>query len=510
MYVSTRKFARKYVLTRKGESMPKTKKNEVNPETGMVDGPYVYENHAKPKTRRDFLGLGLLGMSSYVVAPSLLSMLWSTRAAAEGCVDTSAGSGMMPFLCFDLAGGANIAGSNVIVGKAGGQEDFINNYTTLGLPGALSPRANAANINRDLGLLFHSSSGFLAGLMSVTTKATRDNLEGAVFCTALLDDINSNPINPMYWISKAGASGKLTSLVGSTPSISGGSSSIPASSFNPASRPVQINSAQDAKNLANLGRITEIFGAEKASKILIAAERMSSSQVDRFSKIDIGDQIKEMVRCGYIKSVDAAKFDSKLIDPAQDAQMAGLYNLAVPDQAQAATIAKLVIEGQVGAATILKPGYDYHTNNRTVGDAMDRIAGAAVGQALELAARKQKDLVIYVCTDGGVTSNGQVDGTGKGVWTADSGQRAASFMLVYRKDGRASVRNGKRQIGAYNDQGTVNSKFNRISESAETLTKVVVANYLALHGKEGELPNVIGKDEFRQDLDQYLVFEKKS
>ena len=53
------------------------------------------------------------------------------------CGIATQGAGKIPFICFDLAGGANIAGSNVLVGKQGGQLDFLTTagYSKLGLPG---------------------------------------------------------------------------------------------------------------------------------------------------------------------------------------------------------------------------------------------------------------------------------------------------------------------------------------------------------------------------------------
>ena len=44
-------------------------------------------------------------------------------SALSNCTVGVNGSGMVPFICFDLAGGANLAGSNVMVGGAGGQND---------------------------------------------------------------------------------------------------------------------------------------------------------------------------------------------------------------------------------------------------------------------------------------------------------------------------------------------------------------------------------------------------
>ena len=72
------------------------------------------------------------------------------------------GAGKIPFICFDLAGGANIANSNVLVGGSGGQSDLISTqgYEKMGLPGDMVPGLNDANgdpfANFDLGLGFPS------------------------------------------------------------------------------------------------------------------------------------------------------------------------------------------------------------------------------------------------------------------------------------------------------------------------------------------------------------------
>jgi len=141
-------------------------------------------------------------------------------------------------------------------------------------------------------------------------------------------------------------------------------------------------------------------------------------------------------------------------------------------------------------------------------------AGRLMGQALELAALKQKDLVVYVFSDGSVTSNGRIDnsanGRGKTVWTGDSGQRSAAIMLYYRAAGKPKLRDSSvRQIGAFKDSGAVDNGVNKISSSVETLAMAVVANYLAIQGKEGDIAKVLGSDPFGSDIDQYLVFDKQ-
>ena len=82
------------------------------------------------------------------------------------------GAGKIPFICIDLAGGANMVGSNVLIGGPGGQLDFLSTagYGKLGLPGDMLPgMTNAATgtsfTDTRLGLAFHSDSAFLRGIM---------------------------------------------------------------------------------------------------------------------------------------------------------------------------------------------------------------------------------------------------------------------------------------------------------------------------------------------------------
>lgn len=477
--------------------------------------PLLYPDHKTPVTRRDFLAQGLIGMSGYVLAPSILSML-SSKAFALDCNAAAGPSGAKKapaFLAFDLVGGANIAGSNVMVGKQGGQEDFLSSYTTLGLPADM-----ARNVNRDFGLVFHNDSAILRGMQSVITSAdVRAKIEGAVFCVASSDDTANNPFNPTYWINGAGAKGELVSILGSRAGDSGGNSRAPAKSINPAARPVRIATPQDALSLVRLGKLAELLSPNKAQKVLKAVESMSAAQLARFSSKDVPDQIKELVQCGYIKSTDMiTKFTPASLDATQDPLVTQVFpTLTNAEDQRVATMSKLLLDGYAGAATVEMGGFDYHNGSRATGEARDFQAGRLIGAAIQLAALKQQDLVVYVYSDGSVTSSGALDnstaGRGKGVWTADSGQRGASFMLMYRAAGKPKLRDSqRRQIGSFKDSGAVDNAATKVSANVETLAKAVVANYLAIQGREGELAKVVGDDPFSTELAQYLIFDKQS
>ena len=77
------------------------------------------------------------------------------------------------------------------------------------------------------------------------------------------------------------------------------------------------------------------------------------------------------------------------------------------------------------------------------GEQRDLRAGQCIGACLEYAARTGKPLMLYVFSDGSLSSNGMIDnsvnGRGKGVWTGDNQSTASSFFLVFNPDGPAGA-----------------------------------------------------------------------
>jgi hypothetical protein len=466
------------------------------------------------KTRRDFIAHGFLGGLATVMAPTLLTALTSSAAHALDCGTATSIVNGIPIIIFDLAGGSNIAGSNVLVGKAGGQLDFLTSYETLGLPQDMHPK-NAGQVNNELGLAFHSDSGILRGILGTTSTATRAKVEGGVFCAISNDDTQNNPHNPAYWLTKAGAVGDISQLTGTENTDSGGNASAPLNSIIPTLRPVTINSPKDALNLINIGRLGTLFGNDKSVKLLKAIENMSAERIKKFDRRALPDQIKDLVNCGYIQSQDALnRFLPQNIDPTLDTNVTSAFNnLNEGNQRKTATIAKMILDGHIGVGTVTIGGCDYHTDERATGEAKDFQIGDLIGRVLELAAKKQKDIIVYVVTDGGVSSNNKIDssagGRGKLGWGGDNGIRSASFMLYYRNAGKAQLRRANgRQIGFYKDSANIDGAASLISNSVTNLSKAVVANYLALSGKENTLETIVGDNPFSSDLDKYIIFNK--
>ena len=146
-------------------------------------------------------------------------------------------------------------------------------------------------------------------------------------------------------------------------------------------------------------------------------------------------------------------------------------------------------------------GYDYHTSDRQTGENRDLRAGRCIGACLAYAARMNQPLMLYVYSDGSVSSNGQVDnslgtgdalgGRGKGVWTGDNSDTACSFFLVYTPSGTIPLYdNGltddrHRQIGYFSADGSVVTSGTPAANNVDLLVQTVVLNYMALHGEHG-------------------------
>ena len=244
-------------------------------------GPFRHRGHRRPITRRDFLAQGFLTGAAVVTSPSLFGLLKRAGGGAYGeavaACNVTGGSGYMPFMCFDLAGGASIAGANVLVGGAQGQLDRLTNegYLRMGLRADQRPDL-AGMTNNELGLLFHSDSAMLAGIFDKLSIDARLNINGCVLCARSENDTGNNPHNPMYGINRAGANGDLVTLIGTEPSESGGNSVAPMAMIDPQSRPVKVDRAADVTGLVDTGKLVSLLNSDDAEAVMRAIENIRS------------------------------------------------------------------------------------------------------------------------------------------------------------------------------------------------------------------------------------------
>src|SRR5207244_3536157 len=88
------------------------------------------------------------------------------------------------------------------------------------------------------------------------------------------------------------------------------------------------------------------------------------------------------------------------------------------------------------------------------------VKSANTAAVLEYAQRVGKPVMIYVFSDGSLTSTGMVDsstgGRGKLGWQGDNSSVASTFFLAYSPKGRPQLRNGTagQQIGYFGSDGS--------------------------------------------------------
>lgn len=515
------------------------------------DAPLMHSDHPRPVSRRDMIRQGFIGGVGSAFVPSVFNLFASNAHAtvagdiqsmAPGCTLGTESLRKIPFICFDLAGGANFAGSNVLVGT-GDQQDFLTTagYSKLGLPPDMIPSVGN-NIDEDLGLAFHADSAILAGIKERFTTNI-NNTDGIVIPARSDNDTGNNPHNPMYGIARYAMSqggvfqednmqswGQLMALIGSRSSVSGGNSMAPQDLMVSSLQPTKVDRSLDARGLINTGSLMSLFNNDTAvaAQVLEAMARMSDDKLGRIQLLSdpIADgNLKDMIRCGYVKSSDiAASFSSPdILDPYNDAKIVGgsdddgSFNPIFTEAElngdrefqKTASIMKLVIEGRAGAGCVTMGGFDYHTGDRRTGEIRDLRAGRCMGACLEYAARMGVPLALYVFSDGSVASNGMIDdsieGRGKGVWTGDNSSTACSFMLVYNPNGRPGLTTGSRQIGFMRPDASVSTGSSPAANNVNLLVDTVVLNYMALHGDDGQFGNIIGNS--LGDQDEWVRFQ---
>lgn len=497
--------------------------------------PNFNAGHKKPRTRRELIAQGFMSGGAAIALPSILTIL-AERQAYGAAEDKCAGAGAagpfsLPMLVYDFAGGNNMAYSNFLVGTTSDQgagSGFLPDAAAqvLGVPPANNPANDPNMVNKELGILMNAKSAWLDGFKSSTTATTRALMDGVIFATRSADDSANNPLNPAFWIASAGAKGTLVDIIGSGNSPAKGRSTVPAESQNTASS-VAVRTAADATALVNTGVLGQIAAGQE-DKILKAAHSMSASRLAKFDEQALPKQIKDLVECGYIKSIEnLTQFTPDSVDPTKDVQVIGNGTTPAPLKAQKTTtvftgvaddanadptitMAKLVLDGYAGIGTISAAGYDYHGQGRVTQNTKDWQAGRNAGYAFELAARKQKPLVMVLLTDGATASAGGTPVAGLGLdmfsMTSDSGDKSSVIMLVFNPKGKPES-TGIRQIGAFNGAGSVDVTTS-VGNSIPNMTKAILLNYLALTGKEGDFDKLSKGNPFGADVKKHIAFGK--
>jgi hypothetical protein len=356
-------------------------------------------------------------------------------------------------------------------------------------------------------------------MMTKLSPQAAANISGAVVPARSDNDTSNNPHNPMYGIARAGSDGSLLTLIGSANSDSGGNSMAPANLIDLTIRPTKVDRPSDVTGLVDVGDLTAVLSQQDAVAVMESIYRISDRKmidVDNGQSITTEEVVKDLVRCGYLKSADLAERfgDPSTLDPAGDPEIVGAGgifsdaeftsgNRSAREFQKTASVMKMVINGFAGAGTIEMGGYDYHGGRRAEGEVKDFRAGQCMGAALQYAHIRQIPLMLYVTSDGSLSSNGAidntVDGRGKGEWVSDNSSTAAPFFLVYNPNGRPTLIGATpqeqalhQQLGYMRPDGSVETSATPAANNVNLLAQTIILNYMALHGEQGAFAGLFG------------------
>ena len=473
-------------------------------------------------SRRDFIQAWGEATCGSIYLPSLASLLYSSivhggpainQGAPANCPNIDVSNLPPAFIALDLAGGAGIPGNNVMVYKDGG-EDFLTDYRYL-------VHTDPKNIDSELGLDFHQNSGMLKGIQDVLTTgefaSVRAKVNGCVICTKSSDDTKDNPLATAPGIflattrSKSITGGSIVPLIGNKEGSFGDSGGNSRTGFVSGVAPTLIKDANSA--MALLKRETIWNDQNIRNKALKTIEKLSISQLERFSQLSLPQQAKAILEEGYKNAGELLSLEPGCVDSRNDPKLKGKYDKDWTEwwtQSTAETvkqIAYMILKGFAGSGTITIDGYDYHDGSASKGYQKDRGAGRAIGTILSMAHLLNRKLMLHVYTDGGVSPGGgteNVAGVERLRWSGDSEVHSADFVLVYDPAGRVDL--NFKQMGGFKDENSSidlsPSRHGRIADSPENEAHVVVANWLAW---AGESPGLMADNPIRgNELDDYL------
>ncbi|MCH7854939.1 MAG: general secretion pathway protein GspF, partial [Proteobacteria bacterium] len=257
-------------------------------------------------------------------------------------------------------------------------------------------------------------------------------------------------------------------------------------------------------------KLVGILGPDDATAVMESIHRITS---EKMAVVSADAVVKDMLKCGYLKAADIAdRFGDTPLDPALDPAIVGptgIFSAAEfngggrdgREFQKTASVMKLVMNGFAGAACIEMGGYDYHGGARAEGEVKDFRAGRCMGACIDYAARIGVPLMLYVFSDGSLSSNGALDnsteGRGKGEWVSDNSSTAAAFFMVYNPTGRAQLRGATpdeqarhQQLGHFDAGAAVVRTATPAANNVNLLVNTVILNYMALHGEEGNFANL--------------------
>jgi hypothetical protein len=427
--------------------------------------------HAKPRTRREFLGYGMIPFAARALVPGALGLLTTPFSQANASNCASGVDGSVSLVTLNLAGGAGLSANYMPLDQGGSP---LASYSKMGngsganIPARISEFGNSH---------FSTTSQFIVGVRSQASQAARDNTAFIAACVQSRDDSAENASDVSGMAFKSGLVGSLLPNLGTRSSPTGLSNK--PSTLSPPPPLVVNNFASIANSIGYTAALRTGLSDSQRNRVAKLASSLTGSQARRLASINSAKHVTSLVECAGIKNTGliagGASAVDPLLDPAVGAGIATLYGINAGSTGEARVFSAMVynaLMGNAGTINLERGGYDYHDGTRALGERLDREAGEAVGRMLQMAHLMQKPIFIYVTSDGSVVST---DSASPGSnWISDRGNAGMFYMIMYRPSGRPNVT--APQIGHYNMNQEA-EESTPIGNSPETAAQAAFANY---------------------------------
>lgn len=284
------------------------------------------------------LGLGILGL--FVNLNQVyVALVGDIVSLCDGCGIMVQGVGKILFICFDLVGGVNIVGFNVLVGQQGGQEDFISmvGYSKMGLLGDMVlgiinfGMGVSEFIDCIMGLLFYFDSVFGWGICEKVLVGVLLNVDGVVIFVCLDNDIGNNFYNFMYGIWWVGVDGELLILIGFCSFEFGGNFMFLFMFMDILVWFIKVDCFSDVIGMVDIGKLVGMLDQVDVVNVMEFIVCISEQKmvVQNIGIVSCDEVICDMVNCGYIKSVDLVDWYGNLVmlDLVSDFDIVGVLGI---------------------------------------------------------------------------------------------------------------------------------------------------------------------------------------
>ncbi len=446
--------------------------------------PHLHDK--KLKTRREFLGAGLISFAAAMTLPSVFELFARQNFAHAAGSDCPTGntSGLVPIITLNLDGGAALAANWVPMDKG---MQLLPSYNKMGLG-----TASNLTIEKSMGASFAGNgvSKFLVGLKAAAPTALLTTSFVGVPIQSR-DDSGVNKFDITGLAAKAGYAGGVLPNLGRKNTSTGTKNDF---AFVKPPTPLAVGSFNDLTSALGVAGSLDRLNATQKGRLFKMIRNLNSSQARRLASASGGNEMGILVECASESNHTVVASSDSGINPLSNAAFAAVWNItaATPANSQDMVFSSMVynaLMGKAGTVNLEMGGYDYHNNTRTSGDQRDQEAGTVAGKILESAKVLGKKVFLVVTSDGSVSS--AVSDSSVAPWVSDRGSAGSAYMMGFDPV-QQPITSGS-SMGYFTAGQAADESF-ITGGSAELAAAGIFANYLSFSGRlqllEPTLPRV--------------------